>query len=86
MNEQAASAAVAQAREAKANKLWASLLGLFTVGEVSDLRYAARPGNDDNFYKELRAFSIRVYDAGYDDGFAEGEAVANEPDRNEGYA
>jgi hypothetical protein len=85
MNEQTPSAAVAQAREAKAERLFKAILGRMPDNAVSDLWAHARFRTARPFDKDLRTIIFAAYDAGYDDGFAEGEAIANEPDRNEGY-
>ena len=85
MNEQTPSTAVAQAREAKAERLLTTLLAKLPSDSVSKLWKDARSGVSRAFEQDLRIIILIAYDAGYDDGFAEGEAIANEPDRNEGY-
>jgi hypothetical protein len=85
MNEQATSAAIAEAREAKAERLFSALLASSPTSSMPSLWETARDGDDDTFDAHLCALVLHAYDRGYDDGFAEGEAIANEPDRNEGY-
>ena len=85
MNEQTPISAIAQAREAKRDKLWRNLQDLFAPYQVPDLWEFARHGSDGRVNDLLQTWCLLCYDAGYDDGFAEGEAIANEPDRNEGY-
>jgi len=85
VNEQATSAAVAQAREAKAERLFQALLGKLANITVPQLWENVRDRDVSAFHEMLRNLCVSCYDAGFDDGFAEGEAVANEPDRNEGF-
>jgi len=85
MNEQAASAAIAQAREAKAERLFSSLLASSPTSSMPSLWETARDGDDDSFDAHLCALVLHAYYVGYDAGYDEGEAIANEPDRNEGY-
>lgn len=84
-NEQAAREAVAQAHEAKAERLFQALLDELPDSSVPTLWYDACHGNAGSFHANLRAICLHCYEAGYDDSFCEGKAAYNEPDRNEGY-
>jgi hypothetical protein len=86
-NEQAASAAIAQAREAKRKKLCEALLGLLAPHSMSSLREVIGSGDVSTIHEVVCDWAVACYDAGYDDGFAEAgaEYAAAEDNRNEGY-
>ena len=84
-NDQATSAAIAQAHEAKADRLFKAILATIPPSEMPFLFAYLRGGRVGLINADLRTLALRAYEAGYDDGFAEGEATYQEPDRNEGY-
>jgi hypothetical protein len=84
MNEQAASAAIAQAREAKANRLLSAILDDLSLGALTGWTDICRRIPNSGL-TNVRTLLLEAYEAGYDDGFAKAEAYSDEPDRNEGY-